>query len=132
MRIRTKSFPAGGRFTLVTSWKRFILYQSGPDEKATIVECADRPSDWFGMPASTRAYIDDSRTLPLWAAMPKTELSLHCLQRNGLHTLSCCVGADLHRHAIGRMLMTELEQHHLRWISSVTGEACRQGTLSRI
>ncbi|MDG3132428.1 GNAT family N-acetyltransferase [Streptococcus suis] len=83
-------------------------------EKARIIEqvLADLP-EWFGLPDSTKEYIEDGSKLPLWA-------SYHEQEAVGFITLTqssdeCgdvhCMGIKkaYHRTGIGLQLMTALE-----------------------
>lgn len=86
------------------------------DLKADIVQeiLYDLP-EWFGLPESTQAYIDEARELDLWLAMD--ELG----ERLGFITLSSssqdcgeihCMGVKLlyHRKGIGKALLASLEK----------------------
>ena len=87
-----------------------------PEFKAKIVEeiLLDLP-DWFGLPESTKKYIEDSKALPLWLASVGEE-------RVGFATLSqssedCaelhCMGVKMkyHHQGIGTLLYKDLEQY---------------------
>ena len=52
-----------------------ILKIENKDEKAKIVEevLTDLP-EWFGLPESTKEYINDSKELDLWAAKENDEI----------------------------------------------------------
>lgn len=42
-----------------------IVWMDAPQEKAAVAESIlTRLPDWFGLPESTRRYIEDSRALP--------------------------------------------------------------------
>lgn len=87
-----------------------------PEEKAKIVSevLLDLP-DWFGLPESTKSYIDDSGELPLWVARKDEEIigfitlkesspetgDLHCMGIKKVH----------HRKGIGSQLYLELEKY---------------------
>lgn len=92
-----------------------IISVTNPDEKAAIVRSvlADLP-DWFGLPESTRAYIDYSRDLPLWAAMREGEaVGFISRGQTSPHTAEIhCMGVrkNLHRQGIGQRLLSALEQ----------------------
>lgn len=87
-----------------------------PEEKAKITSevLLDLP-DWFGIPESTKAYIDDSRRLPLWAAKKDKEvvgfitLAETSPETGELH----CMGVKkaCHRKGIGTQLYLELEKY---------------------
>lgn len=87
-----------------------------PELKAKIVEeiLLDLP-DWFGIPESTKKYIEDSKALPLWLASVGDETA-------GFVTLSqssedCaelhCMGVKIkfHHQGIGTLLYNELERY---------------------
>ena len=95
-----------------------ILKVENPDEKARIVsEILSELPEWFGLPESTKAYIQDSRTLPLWVAKKDEEIigfitlaessddtgELHCMG----------VKREYHRKGIGRKLYNALEQYSM-------------------
>ena len=52
-----------------------IIKIENKDEKAKIVEevLTDLP-EWFGLPESTKEYINDSKELDLWAAKENDEI----------------------------------------------------------
>jgi len=87
-----------------------------PEEKAGIVSevLLDLP-DWFGIPEYTRAYINDSRKLPLWAARHDKEvvgfvtLAETSPETGELH----CMGVKkaYHRKGIGTRLYQALEKY---------------------
>ena len=74
--------------------------------------------DWFGMPEGTRAYIDQCRVQPLWAAFvgdqPVGFASLS--QTNWAAAEIHCMGVlpGLHRQGIGRGLMEALTAHAMQ------------------
>ncbi len=61
--------------------------------------------DWFGIPESTRAYIEASRELPFWAAFEDGKaVGFLTLQETGPKTVEICVMGVLpeyHRRGIG-------------------------------
>lgn len=87
-----------------------------PEEKANIVKdvLSDLP-DWFGIPESTNAYINESKHLPLWAAKADNEIigfvtfketskdagEIHCMG----------VKKAYHRKGIGTQLYLALEKY---------------------
>ncbi len=87
-----------------------------PEFKAKIVEeiLLDLP-DWFGLPESTKKYIEDSKSLPLWLASVGEEsvgfvtLSQSSEECAELH----CMGVKMkyHHQGIGTLLYKELEQY---------------------
>ncbi len=107
-----------------------IVSVTHPDEKAAIVEAvlAALP-EWFGLPDSTREYIEASRSLPLWAAMQgdrpigfitRTQTSAHTAE---VHCMG--VRTKAHRRGIGRGLLSALENscaadgYHLLQVKTV-------------
>lgn len=87
-----------------------------PEFKAKIVEeiLLDLP-DWFGLPESTKKYIEDSKSLPLWLASVGEEsvgfvtLSQSSEECAELH----CMGVKMkyHHQGIGTLLYKEVEQY---------------------
>ncbi len=87
-----------------------------PEEKAEIVSevLLDLP-DWFGLPESTKTYIDDSRRLPLWVARKGEEiigfisLTESSPETGDIH----CMGIKkaYHRKGIGSQLYLVLEKY---------------------
>ena len=64
--------------------------------------------DWFGLPESTKAYIESSRELPFWAAFQDGEpVGFLALKETGPKTVEICVMGVLpesHRRGIGAAL----------------------------
>ncbi|HHY44737.1 MAG TPA: GNAT family N-acetyltransferase [Firmicutes bacterium] len=87
-----------------------------PEEKATIASevLLDLP-DWFGLPDSTKAFIEESKGLPLWAATIGQEvvgfitLSESSPETGEIH----CMGVKkaYHRRGIGTKLYLALEAY---------------------
>ncbi len=71
--------------------------------------------DWFGLPDSTKEYIEQSRSLPFWAAYSGEEvLGFVSLKTTSVSAAEVhCMGIlpHLHRQGIGRMLMAALEAY---------------------
>lgn len=86
------------------------------EEKANIVSevLLDLP-EWFGLPESTKAYIDDSRELPLWVAKKQEEVvGFIVLKETSLETAELyCMGIkkSCHRGGIGSQLYRVLENY---------------------
>lgn len=84
------------------------------DLKASIVSevLLDLP-EWFGLPESTQEYIDQSRSLPLWAAYKDEELiGFVTLSNTSDETAEIhCMGVKkrFHRLGVGTMLYESLE-----------------------
>lgn len=87
-----------------------------PEEKAKIVSevLLDLP-DWFGLPESTNAYINESKQLPLWAAkMDKEVVGFITLSESSSETGELhCMGVKkaFHRKGIGTQLYLVLERY---------------------
>jgi len=87
-----------------------------PEEKAEIVTevLLDLP-DWFGLPESTQAYINDSRQLPLWVARKSQEvIGFITLKQTSPETGELhCMGIKkaYHRRGIGTQLYLALEEY---------------------
>ncbi len=85
------------------------------EEKAAIVKevLADLP-EWFGLPDSTQAYIDESRELPLWAAFDNEKLlGFVTLKETSNSTTEIhCMGVKkaYHHQGIGKALQSALEE----------------------
>lgn len=87
-----------------------------PEEKAQIVTevLQDLPA-WFGLPESTKSYIEEARKLPLWGASYNNEiigfvtLKESSLEAGEIH----CMGVKIayHRRGIGVQLYLELEKY---------------------
>ncbi|WP_143462018.1 GNAT family N-acetyltransferase [Levilactobacillus enshiensis] len=90
-----------------------ITRETNATIKATIVQevLADLP-DWFGLPASTTAYVDAARKLPLWVAHDgQTIVGFIDLATTSTATAEVqCMGIKraYHHQGIGRQLMTVL------------------------
>ena len=87
-----------------------------PEEKAEIVSevLLDLP-EWFGLPESTKAYINGSRQLPLWAARKHEEIvGFITLRESSPETGDIhCLGVKkaYHRKGIGSQLYLALEKY---------------------
>lgn len=95
---------------------RLVLNEvSSPDEKATIAEqiLMSLP-DWFGLPGSTKTYIEECRELPFFAAfVDKRPVGFVSLQQTAKQTGEIhCMGVlpGLHRQGIGKLLLSALEK----------------------
>lgn len=92
-----------------------IVTVSTVADKARIIEevLADLP-EWFGLPESTRAYIQDGSALPLWAAYDADEAVGFVTLTNSSEACGDvhCMGIKkaYHRQGIGRLLMQALEE----------------------
>ena len=91
-----------------------IIKIENKDEKAKIVEevLTDLP-EWFGLPESTKEYINDSKELDLWAAKENDKIigfitltesspdcaDVHCMGVKKIH----------HNKGIGTLLFNELK-----------------------
>lgn len=90
-----------------------IIQVENPKEKAQIVAevLYDLPQ-WFGLPESTKAYIEESRDLPLWAAMDKDEIiGFITIQETSKSTIEIhCMGVKetYHRQGVGKLLLQEV------------------------
>lgn len=86
-----------------------IRFVDGPEEKARIAQTilAALP-DWFGLPESTKKYIDDSRELPLWAEYDgetvRGFLVLKTTSQAAVEIYVMGVLPEHHRTGIGRAL----------------------------
>lgn len=80
-----------------------------PDLKVAIAKeiLYDLPN-WFGLPDSTQAYIDDSRALPFWAAKKNdNNIGFITLANTSKDTAEIhCMGVkkEYHRQGVGRLL----------------------------
>lgn len=83
-----------------------------PAEKARIAErILGALPDWFGIPESTRKYIEDSKNLPFWA---HGEDGFIAMQPTSQHTAEIYVMGvlpDRHRRGVGRALVAALEAY---------------------
>ena len=86
------------------------------EEKGEIVSqvLLDLP-EWFGLPESTKGYIEDSKQLPLWVARNNEEiigfitLTESSVETGELHCMG--VKKTYHRKGIGKQLYIVLEQY---------------------
>ena len=86
------------------------------EEKAAIAEKVLLAlPDWFGLPESTREYIEESRLLPFWAAFDGEAavgfVSLTRSSRDAADVFCMGVLPAYHRQGLGRQLMAALEQY---------------------
>ncbi|NLY46721.1 MAG: GNAT family N-acetyltransferase [Tissierella sp.] len=87
-----------------------------PNEKTKIVSevLLDLP-EWFGLPESTRTYIEESKDLPLWAASNHQEivgfitLGESSIDTGELHCMG--IKKEYHRKGIGKELYKALEEY---------------------
>ena len=85
--------------------------------------------DWFGLPDSTREYIEKSRELPFWAAFRGDKavgfVSMTTSSRDTADVFCMGVLPEHHRQGMGRGLMAALEEyardagHHLLQVKTV-------------
>lgn len=95
-----------------------LIRISDADEKSRIVaDVLDTLGEWFGLPDSTQAYIEESRELPFWAAgeggMAHGFVTLKTTARYAAEVHCMGVRPNLHRQGIGRALMEAFDQHAL-------------------
>ncbi len=93
-----------------------IVYVREPDLKAEIAaKVLFALPYWFGLPDSTREYIEQSRSLPFWAAFHgETAVGFVSMMETSKSTAEVhCMGLllEYHRKGIGRKLMGMLEDH---------------------
>ena len=93
-----------------------IMFVRKPDMKAEIAaKVLFALPDWFGLPDSTREYIEQSRSLPFWAAFHgETAVGFVSMMETSKSTAEVhCMGVlpEYHRKGIGRKLMGLLEDH---------------------
>lgn len=92
-----------------------IVTVTNRGEKAEIVKLvlSDLP-EWFGLPDSTQAYIDESRDLPLWAAVVDREVvGFVTLKETSKSTTEIhCMGVlkAYHHQGVGKALQAALEK----------------------
>jgi len=87
-----------------------------PERKARIVTevLLDLP-EWFGLPESTKSYIEDARQLPLWVAKRDEEiigfvtLAESSRDTGNLHCMG--IKKPYHRKGIGSQLFLTLEKY---------------------
>ena len=87
-----------------------------PDEKAAIAaSILNRLPDWFGLPESTRRYIEESRTLPFFACMQEeTAVGFAVLRETSpyaaeIHVMG--VLPEYHRMGVGTRLFDALKAY---------------------
>lgn len=87
-----------------------------PERKAAIAEgILLALPDWFGLPESTREYVEQSRALPFWAVFLGEEaagfVTLAFSSRAAAEVHCMGVLPQFHRKGIGRVLIKALETH---------------------
>ena len=92
-----------------------IIAVENSEEKAAIVkEVLAALPEWFGLPESTQAYIDEARDLPLWAAFDDNAvLGFVTLKETSKSTTEIhCMGVKkaFHHQGIGKALQSALEE----------------------
>lgn len=103
-----------------------------PEEKAKIVEevLLDLP-DWFGLPESTKAYIEEAKSLPLWVAKKgEKTLGFVTLKETSEDAAELhCMGIkkEFHRQGIGEGLFGELEQYAAKHYSYLQVKTVDEG-----
>lgn len=93
-----------------------IIKIEDPEEKKEIVSevLLDLP-EWFGLPESTKRYIEESKKLELWVARNVKEaigfitLSESSMETGELHCMG--IKKTYHRMGIGKQLYIALEQY---------------------
>lgn len=82
-----------------------------PEEKVRIAAAVlDALPDWFGIPESTRSYVQGSRELPFWAA-EQGFIVLRPTSRYAAEVFVMGVLPQSHRQGVGRQLMQALEAY---------------------
>ena len=94
---------------------RIILIQDSHLKAAIAEQILLALPDWFGLPDSTREYIEKSRELPFWAAFRGDEAvgfaSMTTSSRDTADVFCMGVLPEHHRQGMGRALMAALEEH---------------------
>lgn len=96
--------------------KHTITKIENPQEKATIVSevLLDLP-EWFGLSESTKAYIEESKGLPLWVAKEGNKVIGFITLRQTSEDIGeiNCMGVkkSYHRRGIGKHLYFELAKY---------------------
>lgn len=93
-----------------------ITYIENEHEKEKIAsEILNRLPDWFGLPDSTKRYIEDSKSMPFWAWMEEGQsLGFIALKETSPHTAEIYVMGVLpecHHKGIGRKLVEVFEAY---------------------
>lgn len=93
-----------------------IVFIEDAGEKEDIArEILQQLPEWFGLPESTRTYVEESRELPFWACLEAEQpAGFLVLKETGLHTAEIYVMGILkekHRSGIGRALLWESEAY---------------------
>lgn len=93
-----------------------IVWMDAPQEKAAVAESIlTRMPDWFGLPESTRRYIEDSRALPFAACMKDGKAAGFAVLRETspyaaeLYVMG--VLPEYHRQGIGTALFRAVKAH---------------------
>lgn len=93
-----------------------ILFVENAEQRAVITHnVLHALPDWSGLPESTRAYIDECRELPFWAACDGEQaLGFVSMKPTSKHAAEIyCMGIlpEYHRQGIGRRLLAALEAY---------------------
>lgn len=93
-----------------------ITYIEETSQKEKIAETIlNQLPEWFGMPESTKEYVDESQKMPFWAYMnDEKTVGFIVLKETGKTTAEIFVMGILpeyHRKGIGRELFHALEQY---------------------
>lgn len=89
--------------------------ENSNEKKGIVSEVLSDLPEWFGLPESTRVYIEDSKNLPLWVAINHQEnIGFITLKESSIDTGELhCMGIKkaYHRKGIGKKLYKALEQY---------------------
>lgn len=91
-----------------------ITFVTDPDKKASIAsDILHQLPEWFGLPESTKTYIEDSKELPFWACFEAEKpAGFLALKETSPYTVEIYVMGVLkekHRSGIGSLLFQECE-----------------------
>ncbi|MBQ6805579.1 MAG: GNAT family N-acetyltransferase, partial [Clostridia bacterium] len=89
-----------------------VRWISDPAEKARIAEkILTALPEWFGIPESTREYIEKSRVLPFWAFNEDGFIAMKSTSRYTAEIFVMGVMPNMHRMGIGRALVQALQAY---------------------
>ena len=93
-----------------------ITFVTDPDKKASIAsDILHQLPEWFGLPESTKTYIEDSKELPFWACFEAEKpAGVLALKETSPYTVEIYVMGVLkekHRSGIGSLLFQECEAY---------------------
>lgn len=93
-----------------------VCFVENPDEKAQIAsDILYQLPEWFGLPESTKTYIEDSKEMPFWAYFVQGKaIGFLALKETSTYTAEVYVMGvikEYHRNGTGALLLRECEAY---------------------